>query len=51
MATITAHISIIKTTSTLDAATIALIIAWVKTNVIDKIPQDCTLNVSYGIIP
>lgn len=51
IATISATIRILKTVSSLDAATIASVIAWVQTNVKDKLPADCSLDVAYNIVP
>lgn len=49
--TITASISISKTTLVLDANAIATVVAWVKANVNDKLPPDTSLTVRYDIIP
>lgn len=51
MATINVSISVTKTVSTLDATTIAAVILWVKTNVVDKLPSDCTLEIRYAEVP
>jgi len=51
MATITVNIQAAQTVSTLDAATIAAVIAWVKTNITDKVPNGTTVSVSYQITP
>ena len=51
MATITANINIVKTVATLDAASITSILAWIQTNVKDKLPTDATVNISFSINP
>ena len=51
MAMITVNITITKTVATLDAATITAILAWIQTNIKDKLPADTTLNVTFNINP
>jgi len=51
MTTITCQMFITKTVSSLDATTIANIITWVKTNVIDKLPADATITLNFNIVP
>jgi len=51
MPTITVNVSLTKTVATLDAATITAILAWIQTNIKDKLPADTTMNVSFNINP
>jgi len=51
MATITVVITVTKTIATLNGTTMDTVIGWVKTNIIDKVPADATLNIQYSAIP
>jgi hypothetical protein len=50
MATITLQLNIATTVATLDAPSIAAIIAWVQTNIISKLPAGSTVNVQQYVI-
>lgn len=51
MASITIQISITRTVSVLNSATMQETFDWVKTNVTDKIPTTCTINTTYNATP
>ena len=51
MAIITANINIVKTVATLDAASITAILAWIQTNIKDKLPPDTTTTTTFSINP
>jgi hypothetical protein len=51
MPMITVNVTLTKTVPTLDAATITAILAWIQTNIQDKLPADTTLNISFQINP
>jgi len=51
MPMITVSVTLTKTVSSLDAATITAILTWIKTNVQDKLPADTTLNIMFQINP
>lgn len=51
MGMITVNITMTKTVATLDAATITAILAWIQTNITDKLPADTTLNITFNINP
>jgi len=51
MAMITVNVTLTKTAAALDAAAITAILAWIQTNIRDKLPADTTVNVSLGINP
>ena len=44
MAIITVNIQVSQTVSTLDAATIAGVIAWVQTNIVAKLPSGASIT-------
>jgi len=51
MPMITVNITMTKTVATLDAPTITAILAWIQTNLKDKLPADTTLNITFSINP
>lgn len=51
MAIITARINITQTVNELNAANMDAVFQWVKTNVIDKLPQTATKDIKYEAVP
>jgi hypothetical protein len=51
MPMITVNVTLTKTVATLDAPTITAILAWIQTNIKDKLPVDTTLNIVFNINP
>ena len=51
MPMISVNIAMTKTVATLDVASLTAILAWIQTNIKDKLPADTTLNITFNINP
>lgn len=51
MATITVNVQASMTVTPLNGTALDAILAWVKTNIIDKVPNGTNVNVTYQITP